>query len=192
MRTLPRSRACIPRRLLPGVEKIARAAADPELRDVAAAAMGVLSRVAQEGEEAAQQPDAFKADPAVSGRAQRRRASVAWIFCLPAHASLCLLCLFSLPVSPLNPLPPPFPALVAPLSLALEQVSLQMLKDIIARSLDVKVDTTTLAYVADMTTLLLNARNLEFDEWADAMVPYLSAFLSEEGAEGVCRTYMAK
>lgn len=67
-----------------------------------------------------------------------------------------------------------------------------MLKDIIARTLDVKVDQTTLDYVAQMTTLLFNSRNYEFDEWADAMVPYLSAFLSQEGAETVCRTYLAK
>lgn len=73
-----------------------------------------------------------------------------------------------------------------------EQTFLQMLKDIIARTLDVKVDQTTLDYVAQMTTLLFNSRNYEFDEWADAMVPYLSAFLSQEGAETVCRTYLAK
>jgi hypothetical protein len=72
------------------------------------------------------------------------------------------------------------------------QAFLQMLKDTIARSLDVKVDQTTLEYVAQMTTLLFNSRNFEFDEWADAMVPYLKAFLSEEGAESVCRAYMAK
>lgn len=69
---------------------------------------------------------------------------------------------------------------------------MQMLKDIIARTLDVKVDQTTLEYVAQMTTLLFNSRNFEFDEWADAMVPYLTAFLTEEGAESVCRAYMGK
>lgn len=72
------------------------------------------------------------------------------------------------------------------------QAFLQQLKDTIARSLDVKVDQTTLEYVAAMTTLLFNSRNFEFDEWADAMVPYLKAFLSEEGAESVCRAFMSK
>jgi hypothetical protein len=67
-----------------------------------------------------------------------------------------------------------------------------MLKDVIARSLDVKVDQTTLDYVAALTALLFNSRNLEFDEWADAMVPYLASFLSQEGAESVCRAYLAK
>jgi len=67
-----------------------------------------------------------------------------------------------------------------------------MLKDIIARTLDIKVDQTTLEYVSQMTTLLFNSRNYEFDEWADAMVPYLTAFLTQEGAETVCRNYLAK
>lgn len=53
-------------RLLPGVEKVSRAAADPELRDVATNALDVLTRVAQDGEEAAKQPQAAKADVAVS------------------------------------------------------------------------------------------------------------------------------
>jgi hypothetical protein len=67
-----------------------------------------------------------------------------------------------------------------------------MLKDIIARSLDIKVDQTTLEYVSRMTTLLFNSKNYDFDEWADAMVPYLTAFLSQDGAESVCRTYLGK
>uniref|UniRef100_A0A383W2Z9 Elongation factor 3 n=1 Tax=Tetradesmus obliquus TaxID=3088 RepID=A0A383W2Z9_TETOB len=122
-------------KLLPGVEKVARAAADPELRDVASSAMAILEKVAKEGEEASAQPESAKAETAAF---------------------------------------------------------LQQLKDTIARSLDVKVDQTTLEYVAAMTTLLFNSRNFEFDEWADAMVPYLKAFLSEEGAESVCRAYMSK
>jgi hypothetical protein len=52
-------------RLMPGVEKVARVAADPELRDVATAAITVLTRVSKEGEEAAAQPEAAKADPQV-------------------------------------------------------------------------------------------------------------------------------
>jgi hypothetical protein len=54
------------------------------------------------------------------------------------------------------------------------------------------VDQTTLEYVAALTCLLFNGRNLDFDEWADAMVPYLTAFLTEEGAESVCRAFLAK
>jgi hypothetical protein len=45
---------------------VSRAAADPELRDVATNALDVLTRVAQDGEEAAKQPQAAKADVAVS------------------------------------------------------------------------------------------------------------------------------
>jgi len=122
-------------KLQPGVEKVARAAADPELRDVAANAIAILERVSKEGQEAAAQPQAAKVDAAAF---------------------------------------------------------LQMLKDIIARTLDVKVDQTTLEYVSQMTTLLFNSRNYEFDEWADATVPYLSAFLTQEGAEAVCRNHLAK
>jgi hypothetical protein len=53
-------------RLQPGVEKVARAAADPELRDVAANAIAILEKVAKEGQEAAAQPEAAKAEPEVS------------------------------------------------------------------------------------------------------------------------------
>lgn len=81
----------------------------------------------------------------------------------------------------------PFPHPCHPL-----QAFQQMLKDIIARSLDIKVDQTTLDYVTKMTTLLFNSKNYDFDEWADAMVPYLTAFLSQDGAESVCRTYLGK
>jgi hypothetical protein len=56
----------LPRRLLPGVEKVARAAADPELRDVASSAMSILEKVAKEGEEASAQPESAKAEAAVS------------------------------------------------------------------------------------------------------------------------------
>jgi hypothetical protein len=89
----------------------------------------------------------------------------------------CSLFLFAL--APPSLLPPP-------------QAFQQMLKDIIARSLDIKVDQTTLEYVSRMTTLLFNSKNYDFDEWADAMVPYLTAFLSQDGAESVCRTYLGK
>jgi len=51
--------------LQPGVEKVARAAADPELRDVAANAIAILERVSKEGQEAAAQPESAKAEPAV-------------------------------------------------------------------------------------------------------------------------------
>lgn len=57
-------------RLLPGVEKVARAAADPELRDVASSALAILERVSKEAEEQAAQPEQVKADPAV--RSTRR------------------------------------------------------------------------------------------------------------------------
>lgn len=53
-------------RLLPGVEKVARAAADPELRDVASSALAILERVSKEAEEQAAQPEAAKANAAVS------------------------------------------------------------------------------------------------------------------------------
>lgn len=56
---------------MPGVEKVARVAADPELRDVATAAITVLTRVSKEGEEAAAQPEAAKADPQVRPHQQR-------------------------------------------------------------------------------------------------------------------------
>jgi hypothetical protein len=49
------------------VEKVARAAADPELRDVASSAMSILEKVAKEGEEASAQPESAKAEAAVSG-----------------------------------------------------------------------------------------------------------------------------
>ena len=52
-------------RLQPGVEKVARVAADPELRDVATSAITILERVSKEGQEAAAQPEAAKAEPAV-------------------------------------------------------------------------------------------------------------------------------
>jgi hypothetical protein len=58
-------------RLMPGVEKVARAAADPELRDVASAAIATLERVSKEGEEAAAQPEAAKAE-----------AQVRWCVCV--------------------------------------------------------------------------------------------------------------
>ncbi len=74
----------------------------------------------------------------------------------------------------------------------LTQGCLQLLRDTISRSLDVKVDSTTLEYVASLTCLLINSRCFDFDEWADAMVPYLAAFLSPEGAEAVCRAYLSK
>jgi hypothetical protein len=54
-------------RLMPGVEKVARAAADPELRDVATAAIATLERVSKEGQEAAAQPEAAKAETQVRG-----------------------------------------------------------------------------------------------------------------------------
>jgi hypothetical protein len=54
-------------RLQPGVEKVARAAADPELRDVAANAIAILDKVNKEGEEAAALPEAAKAEPQVRG-----------------------------------------------------------------------------------------------------------------------------
>jgi hypothetical protein len=47
------------------VEKVARAAADPELRDVASSAMSILEKVAKEGEEASAQPESAKAEAAV-------------------------------------------------------------------------------------------------------------------------------
>lgn len=48
------------------MEKVARAAADPELRDVASSAMAILERVSKEAEEQAAQPEAAKAEAAVS------------------------------------------------------------------------------------------------------------------------------
>ena len=54
------------------------------------------------------------------------------------------------------------------------------------------MDSTTLDYVSNLTCLLLNTRIYEFDEWRDCCVPYLGSFLTEEGAEGVCRAFMAK
>jgi hypothetical protein len=44
---------------------VARAAADPELRDVATNALAILGRVSKDGQEAAAQPEAAKATPAV-------------------------------------------------------------------------------------------------------------------------------
>lgn len=55
------------RRLLPHVEKIVRAAADPELRDVATNALVILERVSKEGQEAAAEPAANKVDWQVGG-----------------------------------------------------------------------------------------------------------------------------
>lgn len=49
-------------RLLPHVEKIVRAAADPELREVATNALALLERVSREGQEAAAQPANNKVD----------------------------------------------------------------------------------------------------------------------------------
>jgi hypothetical protein len=46
------------------VEKIARAAADPELRDVASGALVILERVSKEGEALLAEPAAAKADSA--------------------------------------------------------------------------------------------------------------------------------
>lgn len=122
-------------KLLPGVEKIARAAADPELRDVASSALVILERTSKEGEALAAEPGARKAE---------------------------------------------------------QGAVLQDLKETIARTLDIKVDSTTLDYVSNLTCLLLNTRIYEFDEWRDCCVPYLGSFLTEEGAEGVCRAFMAK
>jgi hypothetical protein len=48
--------------LLPGVEKISRAAADPELRDVASSALVILERTSKEGEALAAEPGARKAE----------------------------------------------------------------------------------------------------------------------------------
>lgn len=54
-------------RLLPHVEKIVRAAADPELREVATNALSLLERVSREGQEAAAEPAANKVDWQVRG-----------------------------------------------------------------------------------------------------------------------------
>lgn len=50
--------ACAAPRLLPHVEKIVRAAADPELREVATNALSLLERVSREGQEAAAEQQA--------------------------------------------------------------------------------------------------------------------------------------
>jgi hypothetical protein len=52
-------------RLLPHVEKVARAMADPELREVATNALVMLERVSKEGQEVAAHPGVFKADHVV-------------------------------------------------------------------------------------------------------------------------------
>jgi hypothetical protein len=54
------------------------------------------------------------------------------------------------------------------------------------------VDSTTLDYVTSLACLLLNSRLFEFDEWQDITVPYLTCFLSEDGAQRVTRAFMTK
>lgn len=121
--------------MLPHVEKIVRAAPDPELRDVATNALVVLQRVSQEGQEAAAQPGAAKAD---------------W------------------------------------------QVLLRLLKQVAANSLGIEVDKETLQHVAQLATLLFNKQSSNEQDWADVVVPYLTPFFGDEGAEGVCRAMLGR
>jgi hypothetical protein len=72
-------------RLLPHVEKVARAMADPELREVATNALLILERVSKEGQEVAAHPGVFKADHVV------RVQPVFWLRMVWSmlHASVC-------------------------------------------------------------------------------------------------------
>lgn len=73
----------------------------------------------------------------------------------------------------------------------------QMLRETVASCLQVKVDNikmddTAMDYVSSLTSLLVSQKCFEFDEWSDCLVPYLSDFLTEEGAEAVCRAFLAR
>jgi hypothetical protein len=61
-----------------------------------------------------------------------------------------------------------------------------------ANSLGIEVDKPTQNYVAQLATLLYNSQTQQQSEWADAIVPYLSPFFGDEGAEGVCSACLGR
>ncbi|GBF90643.1 elongation factor EF-3 [Raphidocelis subcapitata] len=63
--------------LVPGVEKVARAAADPELRDVASSALVVLERIVKEASAMHKETKAAAADPDATARALSGALSIA-------------------------------------------------------------------------------------------------------------------
>jgi len=65
------------------------------------------------------------------------------------------------------------------------QVLLRLLKQVTANSLGIEVDKPTLDYVAQLITLLFNSQSQREADWQDAIVPYLTPFFGDEGAEGV-------
>lgn len=72
------------------------------------------------------------------------------------------------------------------------QVLLRLLKQVSANSLGIEVDKETLQHVAQLATSLFNKQSSNEKDWTDVVVPYLTPFFGDEGAEGVCRAMLGR